>query len=96
MKEALRSSETSVLTRATWRNIPEDTVLLSGVDGLSRDTFLLRDLTRKVPLCPYRGLCELTLGQCQLLETTVVLYAVLYYIIYASYMFNVQNKLRGP
>jgi hypothetical protein len=27
MKEALSSSKTSILTRATWRNIAEDTIL---------------------------------------------------------------------
>jgi hypothetical protein len=31
MMEALSSSETSILTRTTWRNIPEDGILYKGL-----------------------------------------------------------------
>jgi hypothetical protein len=41
MKEALRSLETSVLTRATLRNIPEDALLLIHIEFVG---FLTMDL----------------------------------------------------
>jgi hypothetical protein len=40
MMEALSSSETSVLTRATWREIPEDAILLCYEDHVKPETDL--------------------------------------------------------
>jgi hypothetical protein len=65
MKEALSSSETSVLTRGTWRNIPEDTIfdgMFVYISVINRDVPSVLKLQRKA-VFKWIGAIVLDLGR---------------------------------
>jgi hypothetical protein len=92
MKEALNSSETSVLTRGTWRNIPEDAILYFII-------VLFTNMQNELIFFGHvhRSFCHTVLISGTVIQLTVQFYiGVCYWMLSRIFNFHLYQSVKTP